>query len=609
MTGAWLPPFYLTLLNNIGLAALVTLGLVLLTGIAGMTSFGQAAFVGIGAYTTAWLSTATALPHGLAWAAGSPWAGLAGGLAITLIVAALLGSLTLRLSGHYLPLATIAWGIVLASLFGTFAALGGRTGLAGLPPLRIGALSLDRADRLCLLIWGVVLAALLLSRNLLDSRTGRAIRALDGGQAMAASMGVDVFRAKLAVFLLAAALASIAGWLYAYTQRFVSPAPFGLGAGIDYLFMALIGGVGRLWGALLGAGLFTLTKDRLQDVLPQLLGRAGDYDSVVFGLLIVVLMQHAPGGAAGALVRGWRRLCGPTGGHTGWRSTATAANRVVAGTTSTAPSAVVASSPPELSRRRLPARGTTVLEARALTRRFGGLTANRAIDLVVHAGEILAVIGPNGAGKSTLFDQLSCCDTPTAGEVRLDGRAVTGWDARRIAEAGLARTFQHVRLLPTMSVLENVALGAHLRGRLGFAANALRLDRHEEAQLLAEARRQVERVGLGARLDDEAGSLSLGEQRLVEIARALAADPSVLLLDEPAAGLRHLEKQALAALLRQLRAEGLAVLLVEHDMDFVMGLVDRVLVMVFGEKLTEGTPQEMQQDPRVREAYLGGAAI
>jgi branched-chain amino acid transport system permease protein len=259
----------------------------------------------------------------------------------------------------------------------------------------------------------------------------------------------------------------------------------------------------------------------------------------------------------------------------------------------------------------LPARDRTPLDGALLDvqkarKQFGGLVAVNDLSFQIRPGEILGLIGPNGAGKSTTFSLISGAAELTSGDIRFCGEPIGGAPPYEIARRGIGRTFQHVKLIPQMTVLDNVALGAYLRGSTGILRAALALDGAEEARTKAEAARAIARVGLGSHTFDAAGSLPLGKQRIVEIARALAADPVLLLLDEPAAGLRYLEKQELAALLRTLKAEGMTVLLVEHDMDFVMGLTDRLVVMDFGEKLAEGRPAEIQNNDAVREAYLGG---
>jgi branched-chain amino acid transport system permease protein len=238
-------------------------------------------------------------------------------------------------------------------------------------------------------------------------------------------------------------------------------------------------------------------------------------------------------------------------------------------------------------------------------KQFGGLVAVNDISFQIKAGQIVGLIGPNGAGKSTTFNLITGVLGLTSGAVKFRGEVISGIPSREIALRGMSRTFQHVKMIPDMTVLENVALGAHLRGNKGALSAMLRLDREEENRLMREAARQLERIGMADHMHDLAGNLAMGPQRLMEIARALCCDPALLLLDEPAAGLRHKEKQALAGVLRQLRGEGVSILLVEHDMDLVMDVTDHIVVMEFGTHLMEGTPQEVQQSDKVRAAYLG----
>ncbi len=542
-----LPAYWVTLFNYIGIASLVALGLVLLTGVGGMTSFGQAAFVGFGAYTTAWLTINLAI---------SPWLTLAASLFTTMLGALLIGAVTVRLSGHFLPLGTLAWGIAIFYLFGNLSWLGAHDGISGIPPLRFGTYPLIGGRDFFVVVWVAVVLSVVAVHNLLNGRMGRAVRALRRGTVAAEAFGVDIVAAKLMVFVFSAMLAGLAGWLYAHFQRSVAPGPFGINAGIEYLLMAVIGGAGRVYGAILGAISVTFLRDQLQNILPLLVGTVGNFETVVFGAMLVLVLQTASNGL-------WPIFFGP-------------------------PSAVT---PPKLrgkerlSYRTAPQHDVELLTVYGAQKSFGELVAVNDVSFDVRGGEIVGLIGPNGAGKSTTFNLICGAMPLTSGEILFQGASIAGRAPQDVAALGIARTFQHANFVADMSVIENVALGAHLRGKAGILRSILRHDRTEEALLLAEAARQLERVGLHKEAFQPAGNLALGQLRLLEIARALALDPVLVLLDEPAAGLRYGEKKALANLLRDVRSEGVSVLLVEHDMDFVMGLANRLVVLDFGTKI------------------------
>jgi branched-chain amino acid transport system permease protein len=424
--------------------------------------------------------------------------------------------------------------------------------------------------------------AALLTSNLLNSRIGRAIRALKGGVLAAEASGVETARVKILAFVYAAMLAASAGWLYAHLQRAVNPTPFGLNASIEYLLMSVAGGAGYIGGAISGAAIVLIIKDQLQNVLPKLAGTQLNFEAVAFGAALVIILQAAREGL-------WPHLAGLIPG--------------------------LGPQTPHLNpeARALPHRerrteAGPVLRVSNLRKTFGGLTAVDNIGFDIRPGEITGLIGPNGAGKSTAFNLISGVLPLSGGEVYFRQSRIDSLPAHAIARLGIARTFQHVKLVPAMSAMENVALGAHLRGSAGALSAALHWERAEEESLLCEAALQLRRVGLGDVMHRPAVALSLGQQRIVEVARALCLDPALLLLDEPAAGLRRLEKASLAALLRKLQSEGMAIVLVEHDMEFVMGLAGWLVVMNFGTKLAEGTPEAIRANPAVIEAYLGSLA-
>ena len=582
---------------NVGVYALIyslaALGLTLLMGLAGQVSLGQAGFFAIGAYTQAVLVTRYDVNALVAAVVA---------VAVTMLAAVLVGLPLLRLRGHYLALATLGFGIIVTVLATESDFLGATSGIFGIPKPAFNGRTYDSVTEYFYLLAPVVLVGLLIARNVVESRVGRALGAVNDSEVAAESLGVNTFRLRVQVFVLSAAYASIAGTAFAHWIGVVNPNAANFPLSVTFLLMSVLGGLGTVYGAVVGAFAVEGLDEGLRRVIPELVpGAVGEVQLIGFGVVLTAVVIFLPGGLHQAWQAVGRRLSsrrpgggqepGPPQGEGPVASDGDAGRH---------------DQSPLLAREGRPTAGTPLLEVSGLSKHFGGVVAVDDVDLSVAAGEILALIGPNGAGKTTLFNMVSGVVAPTNGSVTMAGVRVEGRKPHVLAHARATRTFQNLQIFTSATVLGNVMVGRHLRSRAGLFRGAFVLTaRAEEQEVARSAREFVELVGLGADADRLAADLPFGRQRLVEIARALACEPDLLLLDEPMAGLSGAERRELARLLRRLRAGGMAIVLVEHDVEAVLALADRVAVLDDGVLIAVGTPDEVRHDPAVVAAYLG----
>jgi branched-chain amino acid transport system permease protein len=586
---------------NIGVYALIygiaAIGLSLLMGLAGQVSLGHAAFFAVGAYTQAILVTK---------AGWSMWPAAVVSVVAAMFVALLVGLPLLRLRGHFLALATLGLGIIVAVVVRELEVTGGTSGLYGIPKPEFGGRLYDSAQEYFWLLSPFVLLALLLAHNLVRSRTGRALGAVNDSEVAAECLGVDTFALRLRVFVLAAGYAGLAGVFYAHWLAVVSPEASGFELSVEMLLMVVLGGLGTVWGALTGAVTVQLLDEGSRDLIRAIIpGAGGEVQLIAFGVVLVLVIILVPGG----LAQLWRLLVdrlAPAAGSTGRNDTPEASETVpIDGSVRPVGPDGVATL---LAEADLPQRGTPLLVVRGLTKRYGGVTALSHLDLEVRAGEILALIGPNGAGKTTAFNMISSVLPPTEGTVTFRGTEVQGRRPHEVAELGATRTFQNLQVFGSTTVLGNVKVARHLRSRAGLVRGMLGLAVAEERGIESASRAALAALGLEEHAGRPVTDLPFGLQRQVEIARALALAPSLVLLDEPMAGLSGVERTALSELLRQARDAGVSVLLVEHDVDAVMALADRVAVLDDGHLIAFGGPDEVRANPAVVAAYLGVAA-
>jgi ABC-type branched-subunit amino acid transport system ATPase component/ABC-type branched-subunit amino acid transport system permease subunit len=559
-----------------GAMAAGTVGFVLLLGYAHQLAFGQAGFLMVGGYTSAILC----VNYGV-----DPFVALVIGAILAMLMAWMIAAPILRLRGFVLAMVSIAMHLILIVLALELVPItGGALGTQGVRKFAILGISLANDTAYFYAVWTIALICVCIGLNIDRSRIGRALRAIAASETAAGSVGIDIVQYKVQMFVISAGMASVAGSLGAHYLRAMDPNVYGFAYSLNLLTGVIVGGLTSVWGGVLGATVITGLRELLRDLgLPL-------WESVIMGALTVAVLLAFPKGLAGAISGLFDRLMASQGHR---RASASEPD----------PSALK-----PLGAR--PAAGMPFLEVASAVRAFGNLRAVNLVDITVEAGSITALIGPNGAGKTTLFNLIGGHQPLDGGSVTFAGQSIGTLLPNEIALCGVGRTFQNLQLFDNMTVLENVMCGRHRlmpTGILGIVARIPSVPREEAAARCAAAA-CLAFVGLRGADDLAPTALSFGHQRLVEIARALALEPKLLLMDEPASGLNDTETERLAELILRIAALGITVLLVEHDMRIVMGLADHVVVMHHGEKIADGPTDAVRADPKVVAAYLGTPA-